>query len=118
MKKLLFAVFCLAVFAGCKQEKPQADPAVVQERDSLNKVIEQKENEINDMMTTMNAFFLSYSVRSSSNATGMQPFLKNTFSGVRNHSMFSLLSATVLILIRCLTPTFSETELQIGRAHV
>lgn len=54
MKKLLFAVFCLAVFAGCKQEKPQADPAVVQERDSLNKVIEQKENEINDMMTTMN----------------------------------------------------------------
>jgi len=25
--------------------------------------------------------------------------------------MFSLLSATVLILIRCLTPTFSDTEL-------
>ena len=34
-----------------------------------------------------------------------------TFSGARNHSMFSLLSATVLMLSRCFTPTFSETEL-------
>ena len=33
-----------------------------------------------------------------------------TFSGVRNQSMFSLLSVTVLIFSRCLTPTFSDTE--------
>ena len=34
-----------------------------------------------------------------------------TFSGVRIQSIFSLLSATVLMLIKCFTPTFSETEL-------
>ena len=60
---------------------------------------------------TIKAFFRLYSVLSSLRATGMQPFLKYTFSGVLNHSMFSLLSATVLMLMRCLTPTFSETEL-------
>ena len=58
----------------------------------------------------MNAFFLFITVPSSSSATGIQPFLKYTFSGVLNHSMFSLLSATVLILIKCFTPTFSDTE--------
>ena len=34
-----------------------------------------------------------------------------TFWGARNQSMFSLLWATVLMLSRCFTPTFSETEL-------
>ena len=47
---------------------------------------------------------------SSVRATGRQPFLKYTFSGVRNQSMFSLLSATVLMLSRCCTPTLSDTE--------
>ena len=41
----------------------------------------------------------------------MQPFLKKTFSGVRNHSMFSRLSATDLMLSRCWGPTLPETEL-------
>ena len=50
-------------------------------------------------------------VFSSSSATGMQPFLKYTFSGVLSHSMFSLLSATVLIFSRSITPTLWETEL-------
>ena len=34
-----------------------------------------------------------------------------TFSGALNHSIFSLLSATVLMLMRCFTPTFSLTLL-------
>ena len=59
----------------------------------------------------MKHFFLPITVPSSSSATGMQPFLKYTFCGARNQSMFSLLSATVLTLSRCFTPTFSETEL-------
>lgn len=33
-----------------------------------------------------------------------------TFSGALNQSIFSLLSATVFIFIKCLTPTFSDTE--------
>ena len=60
---------------------------------------------------TINAFFLFMTVFNSSSATGRQPFFIYTFSGVLNHSIFSLLSATVLIFSKCLTPTFSETEL-------
>ena len=59
----------------------------------------------------MNAFFLFITCFSSSRATGRQPFFRYTFSGARNHSMFSLLSATVLMFSRCFTPTFSDTEL-------
>ena len=40
----------------------------------------------------------------------MQPFFIYTFCGALNHSIFSLLSATVLMFSRCFTPTFSETE--------
>ena len=63
-------------------------------------------------------FFLVHnSSSSSSSATGMQPFLKYTFSGVLNHSIFSLLSATVLMFSRCFTPTFSDTELPPQEPH-
>ena len=57
----------------------------------------------------MNAFFLFITYLSSLSATPKQPFLKYTFSGALNHNIFSLLAATVLMLIRCLTPTFSLT---------
>ncbi len=59
---------------------------------------------------TTKARFLPISP-SSLRATGRQPFLMKIFSGARNQSMFSLLSTTVLIFSRCLTPTFSDTEL-------
>ena len=59
----------------------------------------------------MNAFFLPSSPPSSRSATARQPFFWYTFSGARNHNMFSLLIATVLMFKRCLTPTFSDTEL-------
>ena len=57
----------------------------------------------------MNTFFTLFSANSSS-ATGNDPYLKYTFSGILNHNIFSLLSATVLTFIKWLTPTFSETE--------
>ena len=44
----------MAAMVACKQEKPKADLALVQQRDSLNQIIVQKDNEINDMMSTMN----------------------------------------------------------------
>ena len=56
MKKLLWmACVRMAVCTGCKQDKTkQADAALMQTRDSLNQIIAQRENEINDMMATMN----------------------------------------------------------------
>ena len=54
MKKLLFAVVCALAFLACKQGKSDADLAGAQLRDSLNRVIEQKDTEINDLMSTMN----------------------------------------------------------------
>ena len=60
---------------------------------------------------TMNAFLFPSTSPSSRSATARHPFFWYTFSGARNHSMFSLRMAIVLMLMRCLTPTFSETEL-------
>lgn len=54
MRKLMLMGLCMAAMVACKQEKPKADLALVQQRDSLNQIIAQKDNEINDMMSTMN----------------------------------------------------------------
>ena len=54
MKKLIIASMCLATLAGCQDNKSKVDNAVTAERDSLNKVIAQKDNEINDIMSTFN----------------------------------------------------------------
>ena len=54
MKKLLFVGICLLAFVACKQDKPKTDLEVAQQRDSLTQVIAQKDNEINDLMSTMN----------------------------------------------------------------
>lgn len=54
MKKLFFASLCLAALVGCQDNKSKVDNAVTAERDSLNKVIAQKDNEINDIMSTFN----------------------------------------------------------------
>lgn len=45
---------CMAARVACKQEKPKTDFALEQQRDSLNQIISQKDNEIEDMMATMN----------------------------------------------------------------
>ena len=44
----------LLVLTGCKQKNADAEDRAAIERDSLNRVIEQKDNEINDMMGTLN----------------------------------------------------------------
>ena len=57
MKKLFYvaAAILLLSTTGCKEEaKPQAAVADVSQRDSLEKIIAQKDNEINDMMSTLN----------------------------------------------------------------
>jgi len=55
MKKILFVVIGLLALAACKQKNDNAkDLAMQQQRDSLNRIIAQKDDEINDMMSTMN----------------------------------------------------------------
>ena len=55
MKKLLILTVALLSMVACKQKGPDPkDVAMVQQRDSLNRIIAQKDNEINDMMLTMN----------------------------------------------------------------
>lgn len=51
----MILMFGLAVLSGCKQKADNTmELAMAQQRDSLNRVIAQKDNEINDMMATMN----------------------------------------------------------------
>lgn len=55
MKKLFFMVCCAALLmTGCKDGKNAPGLASVQQTDSLNDVIAQKDSEINEMMGTMN----------------------------------------------------------------
>jgi len=55
MKKLLFMGLCLMALTACQQEAKKAqDMALTQQRDSLSKIIAQKDNEINDIMGTLN----------------------------------------------------------------
>jgi len=55
MKKIIFMVMALIALAACNQKTDNAkDIAMQQQRDSLNRIIDQKDNEINDMMSTIN----------------------------------------------------------------
>ena len=57
MKKTLLFFFALTllVTAGCKQKKENpTDYRALEQNDSLQKIIDQRDNEINDMMSTMN----------------------------------------------------------------
>lgn len=55
MKKLFFMVCCAALLmTGCKDGKNVPGQASVQQTDSLNDVIAQKDSEINEMMGTLN----------------------------------------------------------------
>ncbi len=55
MKKILFFVLCLMAMASCQQDNKQAQQlALNQQRDSLDKIIAQKDNEINDIIGTLN----------------------------------------------------------------
>ena len=53
MKKLtILAVCALAILSSCKNEGPKQDLMMTQLRDSLDQIIAQKDNEINDMIAT------------------------------------------------------------------
>jgi len=55
MKKLFVFAMCMTALTACNQKSQQStDLLVAQERDSLNRIIVQKDNEINDMMATFN----------------------------------------------------------------
>ena len=54
MKKLLFLATCLLALVACNNGKTQTDLPGTSQRDSLQKIIEQKDNEINDMMGILN----------------------------------------------------------------
>ena len=54
MKKLAIFAVCLLALASCTGGQQQSDPAMSQRVDSLNQIIAQKDNEINDMMGTFN----------------------------------------------------------------
>ena len=52
MKKLFILAVCALTIVSCKNEAPKQDLAAIQLRDSLNQIIAQKDNEINDMIAT------------------------------------------------------------------
>ncbi|HEY9551680.1 MAG TPA: hypothetical protein VIQ97_05290 [Prevotella sp.] len=56
MKKLLLCIciFSLLAVVGCKQENKSQQLSGIEQNDSLQKIIAQKDNEINDMMGTLN----------------------------------------------------------------
>ena len=56
MRKLFLFCICLSLFAvvGCKKEAKAPIESTSQQSDSLQKVIAEKDNEINDMMETFN----------------------------------------------------------------
>ncbi len=55
MKKILFVALGLIALTACNQKGDNTkDVAMQQQRDSLNRIIAQKDNEINDMMSTIN----------------------------------------------------------------
>ena len=53
MKKLFIFAMCAIALASCNEGAKKAEAQAQAERDSLNQVIAQKDDEINDMMTTL-----------------------------------------------------------------
>lgn len=54
MKKVLFIAACALALTACKNDKTAPNLPQVSQADSLQKIIEQKDNEINDMMGVFN----------------------------------------------------------------
>ena len=55
MKKMMMLAVGVLMLAGCKHKSTEAkDVAFMMQRDSLNRIIAQKDNEINDMVATLN----------------------------------------------------------------
>lgn len=55
MRKIFLFAIGVLLLAGCKQQGPKAeDVKMAQQADSLNRIIQQKDHEINDMVATIN----------------------------------------------------------------
>jgi len=54
MKKVLLFAACVMTLAACKNEKTVPEQVMVSAADSLQRIIEQKDHEINDMMGILN----------------------------------------------------------------
>ena len=56
MKKVLFYAICLLALAGCKEEPkaPVVQTVVVEGNDSLQSIIDQRDKELNDMLSVFN----------------------------------------------------------------
>ena len=54
MKKILFIVFCMATIVACKDGKSSGDLSNIVQNDSLQKIIAQRDQEINDMVGMLN----------------------------------------------------------------
>ncbi len=54
MKKILFLAFCMTAIVACKNGKVEQPQNNTVQNDSLQKIIEQRDNEINDMMGILN----------------------------------------------------------------
>lgn len=54
MKKILFLAFCMASMVACKNDKAGQPSVNIVQNYSLQKIIEQRDNEINDMMGILN----------------------------------------------------------------
>ncbi|MBQ4223912.1 MAG: hypothetical protein II674_08760 [Prevotella sp.] len=56
MKKVLFYAICLLTLAGCKEEPkaPVVQTVVVEGNDSLQSIIDQRDKELNDMLSVFN----------------------------------------------------------------
>ena len=54
MKKVLLFAACAIALTACKNEKAAPEQTTVSATDSLQRIIEQKDNEINDMMGLLN----------------------------------------------------------------
>lgn len=53
-KTFFFASFLLLALAGCTQKQTKPDATAMQQTDSLQRIIAQRDSEINDMMGTLN----------------------------------------------------------------
>lgn len=54
MKKIVLAFACALALASCQEQKNNAPDLAAIQRDSLQRIIDSRDNEINDMMATLN----------------------------------------------------------------
>ena len=54
MKKVFLCAMCAAVLASCNNGASKREQALMQERDSLTQVINEKDSELNEIMGTVN----------------------------------------------------------------